>query len=53
METVTRMLFGALAAGASAIAGAGDKEQVREEVETTALLILEGLRRPASPADPS
>ncbi len=53
VETVTRMLFGALAAGASAIAGAGDKEQVREEVETTALLILEGLRRPASPADPS
>ncbi|MGH3735692.1 MAG: TetR/AcrR family transcriptional regulator [Micromonosporaceae bacterium] len=44
VETVTRMLFGALAAGASAIAGAVNKERVREEVESTVILILEGLR---------
>src|SRR5690606_31687098 len=36
VETVTRMLFGALAAGASAIASAADKEATRRDVETTA-----------------
>ncbi|MGH3660310.1 MAG: TetR/AcrR family transcriptional regulator [Micromonosporaceae bacterium] len=46
LETVTRMLLGALAAGASAIAEAEHKEQVREEVEATVLLLLEGLRAP-------
>ncbi|MGH3648870.1 MAG: TetR/AcrR family transcriptional regulator [Micromonosporaceae bacterium] len=44
VETVTRMLFGALAAGAAAIAAASDKERVRSEVEATVILILEGLR---------
>ncbi len=51
VETVSRMLFGALIAGASAIAGAADKEQVRAEVETTVIQLLEGLRaaKPAAP----
>jgi hypothetical protein len=51
VETVSRMLFGALIAGASAIAGAADKEKVRAEVETTVIQLLEGLRA-ANPAGP-
>ncbi len=52
VETVTRMLFGALAAGAAAIAGAADKERVREEVEATVIMILEGLRSVTDSAMP-
>lgn len=53
VETVTRMLFGALAAGAAAIAGANDKVRVRAEVESTVILILEGLRDPRRASAPS
>jgi AcrR family transcriptional regulator len=52
VETVTRMLFGALAAGASAIAGATDKERVGQEVEDTVIMILEGLRGATVPSRP-
>ncbi|MQA25302.1 MAG: TetR family transcriptional regulator [Micromonosporaceae bacterium] len=44
LDTVTRMLFGALIAGASAIAGAADKERVRAEVEMVVMRLLYGLR---------
>ena len=52
VETVTRMLFGALAAGASTIAGATDKERVGQEVEDTVIMILEGLRGATVPSRP-
>ncbi|WP_228122836.1 TetR/AcrR family transcriptional regulator [Saccharothrix syringae] len=44
VETMTRLLFGALSAGASTIAGAADPRKASAEVERTIVRVVEGLR---------
>lgn len=44
VETMTRLLFGALSAGASSIAGASDPRKASAEVERTIVRVVEGLR---------
>ncbi len=44
VETMTRLLFGALSAGASTIAGASDPRKASAEVERTIIRVVEGLR---------
>jgi AcrR family transcriptional regulator len=54
VEITTRLLFGALSAGASTIAGASDPKKASAEVERTIVRVIEGLRvRPSEdpPAD--
>jgi AcrR family transcriptional regulator len=45
VETTTRILFGALAAGAAIIADAEDPERAVAEVSGTVVRVLEGMRR--------
>ncbi|MGM1059281.1 TetR/AcrR family transcriptional regulator [Saccharothrix sp. Mg75] len=53
VETMSRLLFGALSAGASTIAGASDPRKASAEVERTIVRVVEGLRvRPDLPAGP-
>lgn len=50
VETMSRLLFGALSAGASTIAGASDPRKASAEVERTIVRVVEGLRvRPDAP----
>jgi AcrR family transcriptional regulator len=44
VETMTRLLFGALSAGASTIAAASDPRKASAEVERTIVRVVEGLR---------
>ncbi|MFD7653310.1 TetR/AcrR family transcriptional regulator [Actinosynnema sp. NPDC059797] len=44
VETMTRLLFGALSAGASTIAGSSDPRKASAEVERTIVRVVEGLR---------
>lgn len=44
VETMSRLLFGALSAGASTIAGASDPRKASAEVERTIVRVVEGLR---------
>ncbi|WP_447008359.1 TetR/AcrR family transcriptional regulator [Saccharothrix isguenensis] len=44
VETMSRLLFGALSAGASTIAGASDPRKAGAEVERTIVRVVEGLR---------
>lgn len=44
VETMSRLLFGALSAGASTIAGASDPRKASAEVERTIIRVVEGLR---------
>ncbi|MDR6598824.1 AcrR family transcriptional regulator [Saccharothrix longispora] len=57
VETMSRLLFGALSAGASTIAGSSDPRKASAEVERTIVRVVEGLRvRPdegaRAPAEP-
>jgi AcrR family transcriptional regulator len=55
VETMSRLLFGALSAGASTIAGASDPRKASAEVERTIIRVVEGLRvreAPEAPAPP-
>ncbi|MFD1150491.1 TetR/AcrR family transcriptional regulator [Saccharothrix hoggarensis] len=54
VETMSRLLFGALSAGASTIAGASDPRKASAEVERTIVRVVEGLRvrADAPPAAP-
>ncbi len=53
VEITTRLLFGALSAGASTIASAADPKRASAEVERTIVRVLEGLRVRRDPADPA
>jgi AcrR family transcriptional regulator len=44
VETMTRLLFGSLSAGANMIAGAADPRKASAEVEKTIVRVVEGLR---------
>jgi hypothetical protein len=44
VETTSRLLFGALSAGASTIAAASDPKKASAEVERTIVRVVEGLR---------
>jgi AcrR family transcriptional regulator len=50
VETTTRILFGALSAGAALIADAEDPERAVAEVSVTVVRVLEGMRRAAGGA---
>jgi AcrR family transcriptional regulator len=52
VEITTRLLFGALSAGASTIAGAEDPKRAGAEVERTIVRVVEGLRVRRDPAEP-
>jgi AcrR family transcriptional regulator len=57
IEVMTRLLYGALSAGASMIAGAADPRKAGEEVAWSITKVVSGLRRPAAagadaPAEP-
>jgi hypothetical protein len=60
VEVMARLLYGALSAGASMIAGAADPRKAGEEVAWSITRVVSGLRRPAAagadappePADP-
>ncbi|MBB5808427.1 AcrR family transcriptional regulator [Saccharothrix ecbatanensis] len=52
VETMSRLLFGALSAGASTIAGASDPRKASAEVERTIIRVVEGLRVREAPAPP-
>lgn len=49
VETMARLLFGALSAGASTIAGAADPRKASAEVERTIVRVVEGLRVSEAP----
>jgi AcrR family transcriptional regulator len=59
VEVMTRLLYGALSAGASMIAGAADPRKASEEVAWSITKVVSGLRRPAAagagapPAEPA
>jgi AcrR family transcriptional regulator len=58
IEVMTRLLYGALSAGASMIAGAADPRKASEEVAWSITRVVSGLRRPAAagadgPAEPA
>ncbi|HTI26256.1 MAG TPA: TetR/AcrR family transcriptional regulator [Kutzneria sp.] len=48
VEVMTRLLYGALSAGASMIAGAADPRKASEEVAWSITKVISGLRRPAA-----
>jgi AcrR family transcriptional regulator len=52
VETMSRLLFGALSAGASTIAGASDPRKASAEVERTIIRVVEGLRVREVPPPP-
>jgi AcrR family transcriptional regulator len=48
VEVMSRLLYGALSAGASMIAGAADPRKASEEVAWSITRVVSGLRRPAA-----
>jgi len=51
IEVTARILFGALAAGATIIAGAEDPKKAGAEVSTTIVTVLQGMRRTRQPEE--